>query len=440
MSERKKKPLPVDEETYNTIILLVKKRFSVPVKNRSQAQKNAVIKFWRNKDRFIVKKINGTEKLFRDGKEVLKSEKFKAAVINEFKLAKGSGARAINYKFKGRFAGTGEKRVRKILQDSKAHQKINQKFRNKPELKPVVSNFVFERIQVDLIDMRREIVRSGKRDYRYILSVIDVFSRYVFLRPLKRKKSKYVAKELKKLFSVHGYPKILQSDRGTEFKGQVLSLLKKHGTKVITSRAYHPQSQGKCERLNKTVKTKLRYLANISRRKGYNWVEKLQEVAISINTSPKEVLGYQTPFQVYFNRSYELNVHCPNDVRERAAKASKRCRRRMVYQQKSKDPVSVYEKGERVLIRYPTNHSGIPSKRRILPAIVVGRNKFMYQVLFKSLENRLIKKWISVEHITSETQSKENRKKSEALAKVTQKGLKRLHKKKYYIQKTAAQT
>ena len=89
----------------------------------------------------------------------------------------------------------------------------------------------------------------------------------------------------------------------------------------------------------------------------------------------------------------------------------------MVYQQKSKDPVSVYEKGERVLIRYPTNHSGIPSKRRILTAIVVGRNKSMYQVLFKSLENRLIKKWIS----TSETPSKENRKKSEALAKVTQK-------------------
>ena len=48
----------------------------------------------------------------------------------------------------------------------------------------------------------------------------------------------------------------------------------------------------------------------------------------------------------------------------------------------------------------------------------------MYQVLFKSLENRLIKKWIS----TSETPSKENRKKLEALAKVTQKGLKRLHK------------
>ena len=133
----------------------------------------------------------------------------------------------------------------------------------------MVSNFVFKRIQVDLIDMRREIVRAGKRDYRYIL-----FFRYVFLRPLKRKKSKYVAKELKKIFSVHRYPKILQSD--TEFKGQALSLLKTHGTKVITRRAYHPQSQGKCGRLNKTVKTKPRYLANISRGKGYNWAEKLQ--------------------------------------------------------------------------------------------------------------------------------------------------------------------
>ena len=40
----------------------------------------------------------------------------------------------------------------------------------------------------------------------------------------------------------------------------------------------------------------------------------------------------------------------------------------------------------------------------------------MYQVLFKSPENRLIKDWISVENLTSETKSKENQKKSESLA------------------------
>lgn len=39
------------------------------------------------------------------------------------------------------------------------------------------------------------------------------------------------------------------------------------------------------------------------------------------------------------------------------------------------------------------------------------KNKFMYKILFKSRENRLIKKWVSVEHITSQTQSTENRKK-----------------------------
>lgn len=212
------KSLPVDDETHSTLILLVKKQFNVPVKNRSLAEKNAVIKFWRNKDRFTVKRMNGTDKLFRDGKEVLKSGKLKAAVLNEFKIAKGSGARAINYKLKGRFAGTGEKRVLKILQDSKSQQKINPKFRNKPDLKPVVSNFIFERIQIDLIDMRREKVRVDEREYRYILSVIDVFSRYVFLKPLERKTSKLVAKELKKIFSEQGYPKVVQTDKDSEFK------------------------------------------------------------------------------------------------------------------------------------------------------------------------------------------------------------------------------
>ena len=62
----------------------------------------------------------------------------------------------------------------------------------------------------------------------------------------------------------------------------------------------------------------------------------------------------------------------------------------------------------------------------------------MYQVLFKSPENRLIKDWISVENITSETKSRENQKKSESLAN-EKKRIKRLHKKKYCIHKPAAQ-
>ena len=53
-----------------------------------------------------------------------------------------------------------------------------------------------------------------------ILSVLDVFSRFVFLFPLKNKESSEVAQHLISIFNVFGKPKLLQTDEGSEFRGE----------------------------------------------------------------------------------------------------------------------------------------------------------------------------------------------------------------------------
>ena len=57
-----------------------------------------------------------------------------------------------------------------------------------------------------------------------IMSVIDIFSRFVFLRPLQTKESSEVAENLLDIYNEHGPPEILQSDKGTEFKGVVKAI------------------------------------------------------------------------------------------------------------------------------------------------------------------------------------------------------------------------
>ena len=78
--------------------------------------------------------------------------------------------------------------------------------------------------------------------------MLDVFSRYTWLRPLTRKSSKNVAKELKAIFDTFGNPKIVQNDRGTEFKQDVSRLLKVRDIRQIFSSPYLPESQRKLER------------------------------------------------------------------------------------------------------------------------------------------------------------------------------------------------
>ena len=59
----------------------------------------------------------------------------------------------------------------------------------RPPLEPLIVNNVFERVQMDLIDMRLE-----KDDiFHWILHIKDHFSKYSFLRPLTDKGARQVS-------------------------------------------------------------------------------------------------------------------------------------------------------------------------------------------------------------------------------------------------------
>ena len=66
----------------------------------------------------------------------------------------------------------------------------------------------------DLVDMS-PFSRSNK-GYKYILTVIDVYSKYGWIMPLNTKTGKEVAQAFRKLFH-NGHPSRLWTDKGTEF-------------------------------------------------------------------------------------------------------------------------------------------------------------------------------------------------------------------------------
>ena len=115
-------------------------------------------------------------------------------------------------------------------------------FKNKPPLKPIQADCPMAINQVDIV------VPSGfPSTYKglvnkYVLSVIDVFSQFLWLTPLPSKNSPTVAEALFTIYLQQGPPKELQCDQGGEFKGTVKILMNKLGSRISYSRAYHPQS------------------------------------------------------------------------------------------------------------------------------------------------------------------------------------------------------
>ena len=107
--------------------------------------------------------------------------------------------------------------------------------------------------------MNKQVVQVKNQTLKYIITVQDVFSRYVWLRALPSKASKYVAFALSDLYMEVGPPKVLQADNGGEFKKAVQKLHKNLAVKIVRRSPYHPQSQGKVKRSHRAIRKKIAF-------------------------------------------------------------------------------------------------------------------------------------------------------------------------------------
>ena len=159
-----------------------------------------------------------------------------------------------------------------------------------------------KRLYVDLI----EDLRADEEGYRHILVVIDAFSRYLMLYPLKEKTSMAVAKAMLSLVGEYGTPDQIVSDRGPCFVSDVCQeLFKLLGAEHVLTMAHSKEENGMVERANKEV---LRHLRNIifDRSVLPNWSVYLPLVQRIHNASEHSTTGV-APAKVIFGNSIDLD-------------------------------------------------------------------------------------------------------------------------------------
>ena len=112
--------------------------------------------------------------------------------------------------------------------------------------------------QFDLLYMPLDTLYRNKN--KYILSGIDVASRYKIARPIRTKQAKDVADMIANIYKVGplSYPKILQCDNGSEFKAGVTKMLEKHEVRIQhTMTKYKHTHTAFVEALNKILAEQL---------------------------------------------------------------------------------------------------------------------------------------------------------------------------------------
>ncbi|CAF4107243.1 unnamed protein product, partial [Rotaria magnacalcarata] len=318
---------------------------------------------------------------------------------------------------------------------SSACGQIRPAFSNKGPRKIIQAKQVFERLQVDLVDLSRRPVTHDGSEFRYALVVLDIFSRYLFLRALKKKSSAEVSEYLELIFREHGTPKIIQTDQGTEFQGVFDDLCNRRNIRHIRSRPYHPESQGKVERINRSWKNKMFYDLIIN--ENTNWVNNLTLYSETYNQSKHRGLGYLTPFYVYFGRDYtqssvsndavndedadayvelddqeQLQENILNDVIEAKEDAKKKANEKIQkYYEKQKvvyegDACAVvYNVGDEVMVKLTGKKYDLTKKKNVIrPGVIVQArvDAFLYLIQYE-YNNASREDWYFVDNITCRT-------------------------------------
>ena len=106
--------------------------------------------------------------------------------------------------------------------------------------------------QADLVDLQA--ISKENRGFSYILTVIDVLSRYAFAVPLKNKTGLSIVGAFKKIFSQYKRkPKKLHTDNGSEFYNKTFKdFLRKN--KIILYSTSSDTKAALVERFNRTLK------------------------------------------------------------------------------------------------------------------------------------------------------------------------------------------
>lgn len=187
--------------------------------------------------------------------------------------------------------------------------KPNQKVPVAP-LQPIpVVGIPFHRV---IIDMVGPLPRTSSGN-QYLLTILDVATRYPEAIPVPSIHSKVISRRLLDFFTRFGLPKQIQSDRGTNFTSNLFKqLLQDLGVEQLLSSAYHPQSQGALERAHQTIKAALRKFCLEHER---DWDQAIPLVLFAFREVPSEALGF-SPNELVFGHQVRGPLAVVRDVWE----------------------------------------------------------------------------------------------------------------------------
>ena len=200
-------------------------------------------------------------------------------------------------------------------------EKCKCKFDKKPNknqtapLTNIVSKQPFELISFDYL-----LLDDCNGQYKYLLVVVDHFSKYAQAFPTKNKSDRATAEILfNKYFLDYGFPQRILHDQGREFDNKLFKLLEElTGIKRSRTTPYHPMRNGHCEPMNRTI---INMLKTLEQKYKNNWKNHIKKLTFAYSNTKHKTTGYSPHFLLFgrqgrlpIDNIFDLNKNLPKDL------------------------------------------------------------------------------------------------------------------------------
>ena len=217
--------------------------------------------------------------------------------------ALGKGQNALHSLVLTKFLGIKRRDVIEFLKKQPTYQL----YQTKPRIvsKGIQAKYPFQYWAIDLVQVDNLAKYRDNKNHNFIFTCVDLFSRFVWWFPMKKKEASNSLEAFKKILKYnlrfyppqlkrrkerlqeYDYPNTILIDNGKEFEGVFAQFMKDKGIKMKTTNSYSPQVNA--ESMNGILRNLMR--AKFIRNQNLVWLPYLDDFMKSKNTNKNEETG-----------------------------------------------------------------------------------------------------------------------------------------------------
>lgn len=196
-------------------------------------------------------------------------------------------------------------KIAAFLRTNKSHSTHRRVVKKIFPRRHIITQYPFQIFQADLIEYPRKDYTYANNGFRFILVIIDCFSKMVYAAPVKRKNSDYMSEAFESIFrNFNNFPNSLITDQGLEFyNASVQKVFEKYGINHYHTKTKTKWKAAMAERVIRTLKSRLEkyFYQNKTKR----WIDFLPELVRNYNSTPHRTIG-MAPDQVTDQNSPQI--------------------------------------------------------------------------------------------------------------------------------------